>query len=166
MTSLTLFPDTPCTYPDTTTPAKKTGISNTPTTLAVFRNLTTIANLRAVLQRFDFIPANPSDDTIVTIQMVSVNNVVGGSWVDVVGSELDVNLTASSLTVIRPALTLYAQATQAHGNRPATGSLVESSTSNLGLELSKGNYFAIMASTDTISATVDLLWSVNWLERD
>lgn len=166
MSSLYLLPDTPCTYPTTTVIPKKVGVSSTPTVVAVFRNISEVANLRAILQRFDFIPTNPSADTIVSIQMAQVSNVTGGTWADIVGSELDINLSTTSLTVDKVALTLFSQATAGQGNTPATGTLAESITGSLGLELHKGYYFAIIASTDKAASTVDLLWSVNWLERD
>lgn len=156
----------PCAYPDTVGAAKTVGLSNTPYTLAVFRNNSSITNLRAVLQRFDFLPSNPSADTAVTIQMVPMAVATGGTWNSIVGSELEINTTPTSVTSPRAALTLYAQATASHGNTPASGGLAGTDAQALGLELPIGGTFAIFASTDTTGATVDLLWSVNWLEKD
>lgn len=156
----------PCAYPDSLGAAKTTGVSNTPTPVAVFRNQSSITNLRAVLQRFDFLPTNPSDDTAVTIQMIPMPTVTGGTWNAVAGSELEINTTATSVSGTRAALTLYAQATAAHGNTPATGGLMELDAQSLGLELPIGGTFAIFATTDATGVTVDLLWSVNWLEKD
>lgn len=166
MTSLVLYPDMPCAYPDSIGSAKITGVSNVPTPVAVFRNNSSISNLRAVLQRFDFLPNNPSGDTAVTIQMIPMVEVTGGTWTAITGSELEINTTATSVSGDRAALTLYAQATASHGNTPASGGLAGADAQALGLELPIGATFAIFATTEATGETVDLLWSVNWLEKD
>lgn len=166
MSSLVLYPDIPCAYPDSIGAAKVTGISNVSTPVAVFRNLSSIASLRAELQRFDFLPSNPSGDTAVVIQMVPQVDVTGGTWNSITGSELEINTTPTSVSGARAALTLYAQATASHGNTPAAGGLAGADADSLGLKLPVGGTFAIFASTEATGVTVDLLWSVNWLEKD
>ena len=166
MSTLVQLPDIPCAYPDSLGSAKKTGVSNTPTPIAVFRNESSINNLRALLQRFDFLPTNPSGDTAVAIQMVPQVEVTGGTWEAILGSELEINMTPASVSGTRSALTTYAQATQAHGNTPASAGLINMSSEFLGLILPVGMTFAIFAKTESAGQTVDLLWSVNWLEKD
>lgn len=166
MSTVTQYPDMPAAYPDALGINKTVGVSNVPTPLIVFRNNSTIPNLRAILQRFDFLPSNPSLDTAISIQLIPSVDVTGGAWVAVDGSQLEVNKTASSVSGSRAALTLFAQATAAHGNTPASGGLAETFAQSLGLEMPIGGSFAIFAMTDTATATADLLWSVNWLEKD
>tara|TARA_B110000977_G_scaffold187167_1_gene253975 strand:- start:8235 stop:8675 length:441 start_codon:yes stop_codon:yes gene_type:complete len=144
---------------------KVTGISNTPTLIAVFRNESSIANVRAVLQHMEFLPVNASANTPVVIQLVSNPTVTGGTWSSVAGSELEINQTAT-VTNGKVALTGYDSAVHQQGNQPAsTATAIEDATS-LGLRLFVGGKFAIFATTDTAAATCDLAWSVNWLEID
>lgn len=166
MTSLVLYPDIPCAYPDSLGEAIVTGVGNTPVPIAVFRNLSSVSNLRAILQRFDFLPSNPSGDTAVVIQMMPSVDVTGGTWTAIAGSELEINTTATSVSGSRAALTLYAQATASHGNTPASGGLAGADAQALGLELNYNMTFALFAKTIATGITVDLLWSVNWLEKD
>lgn len=167
MTSLTLYPDVPCAYPnDLTQDTVATNVGNTPKILAVFRNNSSVPNLRGVLQRFDFVPFNPTNDTLVHLHMVGLGDAVGGTWEPVGGySQFDINLTATAYTGGNVALTLFDYVVL--GNKTQPSSLAELDASSLGLELPNGgNTFAIVAHTDAVGETVDIAWSVNWLEKD
>lgn len=165
MSSITLYPDVPCHYPDTLGSEIVTGIGTTPTVLAVFRNISSIPNIRGVLRSFQFQPLNPSTDTLVTIQMVGQPTVTGGTWNSITNSVLEINQTATSVSGGVPALTEYSSVTDQHGNRPATAAFVGLDAQDLGLALYPNNgTFAIYASTE--QGTVDIAWSVNWIEKD
>ena len=165
MSSITLYPDVPCAYPTTLGENKATGIGNTPTPIACFRNNSSIPNLRAILQHFDFLPTNASDDTDVIIQMVGGVTATGGTWESITNSQLEINKTASVSGGL-PSLTMFASVVISHGNTPASGSLTDINAEALGLKLPIGFTFAIYASTTSVAATTDLLWSVNWIEKD
>lgn len=165
MSSITLYPDVPCAYPTTLGENRATGIGNTPTPIACFRNESTVPNLRAVLQHFDFLPTNASDDTDLVIQLVGGVTATGGTWETIPNSQLEINKTAT-VSGGYPALTINTSAIVSHGNTPASGSLVDIDAESLGLKLPIGGTFAIYATTNVVGATTDVLWSVNWVEKD
>lgn len=166
MTSIVQYPDTPCSYPTVAGANVTTGIGNTPKILAVFRNQSTIENLRGVMQRFSFLPFTPSADTLVTLQLVGGVTSTGGTWSPVGGlSMFDVNTTATGYTGGILGFTLYSGAHSDHGNTPADASISALDAEELGLVLPIGFEFAVIASTTTTSATVSAAWSVNWSER-
>ena len=168
MTTIIQHPDTPCTYPVDIVTNRTNGIGNTPVILAVFRNEATIPNLRAILQRLEFRALNIGDNTLVTFQLVN-NTVqaVGGTWVSVGGeSMLDVNTTATSIVGGQVGITIYETASVALGNTPPSASLAQIDAEGLGLVLHNGGQFALVAYTATPAATIDLAWTLNWLERD
>ena len=165
MTSLTLYPDMPCAYPNSVGEVVATAVGNTPKVLAVFRNNSSVASLRGLMQRFGFIVFNPSDDTLVTLQFVGGCTAVGGAWNPVGGvSHFDVNTAATGITGGLTALSVYDYAVL--GNKTAPSRLSAFDAEALGLELPVGQQFAIVASTRTTGETVDIAWSVNWLEKD
>ena len=158
--------DTPHCYPYTVGEAVKTSVGNTTIPIAIFRNTTTIPNLRALMQHLEILAYNPSADTPICIQLVGGVEEVGGAYVDIVGSELDVNTTATGFTGGQVALTLYTYSSASHGNTPASSSVSDVEASRLGLSLFTGQKFAIVASTLNTGATIDLAWAVNWIEKD
>ena len=165
MSSITLYPDAPCHFPDTLGAEIVTSVGTTPVVLAVFRNASSIPNIRGVLRSFQFQPANATDDTIVTFQMVGSPTVTGGTWNSITNSVLEINQTATSVSGGVPALTQYSSATAAHGNTPAAGSFAGLEASDIGLALYPDDgTFAIYAFTEV--GTVDVAWSVNWIEKD
>lgn len=167
MTSLTLYPDVPCAYPNTLGANITTGVGNTSKILAVFRNDSTVPSLRGVMQRFGFNVINQSADTLVTIQFVGGVTANGGVWTPVGGQSLfDINKTATGITGGIVALTRYTFATTAHGNQPPASVLPAEYASEMGLELPVGMQFAIVANISTAGATASIAWSVNWLEKD
>lgn len=165
MSSIIMHPDTPCCYPTALGINKVTGVSNSTTLIAAFRNESSIANLRANLQHMEFLSVNASADTPVTIQLVSNPIVTGGTWSSIVGSELEINQTGT-VSNGKVALTSYISAVHTQGNQPASSPTDVEDASDLGLSLFKGNIFAIFATTDIEATTCDLAWSVNWLEID
>ena len=165
MSSITLYPDIPCHYPDSLGAEIVTGVGTTPVVLATFRNASSIPNIRGVLRSFQFQPANASNDTIVTFQMVGNPTVTGGTWNSITNSVIEINQTATSVTGGVPALTQYSSATAAHGNTPAAGTFAGLDAHDMGLALYPNDgTFAIYAFTQT--GTVDVAWSVNWIEKD
>ena len=160
-----MHPDTPCCYPTALGINKVTGVSNSTTLIAAFRNESSIANLRANLQHMEFLSVNASADTPVTIQLVSNPIVTGGTWSSIIGSELEINQTGT-VSNGKVALTSYISAVHTQGNQPASSPTDVEDASDLGLSLFKGNIFAIFATTDIEATTCDLAWSVNWLEID
>jgi len=160
-----MHPDTPCCYPTALGINKVTGVSNSTTLIAAFRNESSIANLRANLQHMEFLSVNASADTPVTIQLVSNPIVTGGTWSSIVGSELEINQTGT-VSNGKVALTSYISAVHTQGNQPASSPTDVEDASDLGLSLFKNNIFAIFATTDIEATTCDLAWSVNWLEID
>ena len=165
MSSITLYPDIPCHYPDSLGAEIVTGVGTTPVVLAAFRNSSSIPNIRGVLRSFQFQPANASNDTIVTFQMVGNPTVTGGTWNSITNSVIEINQTATSVTGGVPALTQYSSATAAHGNTPAAGTFAGLDAHDMGLALYPNDgTFAIYAFTQT--GTVDVAWSVNWIEKD
>ena len=168
MTTILQSPDTPCSYPSALGANVTTAIGNTPKILAVFRNEAPIDSLRAILHRIDFAPITPSADTLITIQLVDGNGTAtGGTWVPIGGpSLLDINKTMTGYTGGTVAITMYAYGSSSHGNNPPSAPLLDMQTDNFGLSLYKGKQFALIASTQTVGATVSLAWAVNWLERD
>ena len=165
MSSIIMHPDTPCCYPTALGINKVTGVSNSTTLIAAFRNESSIANLRANLQHMEFLSVNASADTPVTIQLVSNPIVTGGTWSSIVGSELEINQTGT-VSNGKVALTSYISAVHTQGNQPASSPTDVEDASDLGLSLFKNNIFAIFATTDIEATTCDLAWSVNWLEID
>lgn len=165
MSSIIMHPDTPCCYPTALGINKVTGVSNSTTLIAAFRNESSIANLRANLQHMEFLSVNASADTPVTIQLVSNPIVTGGTWSSIIGSELEINQTGT-VSNGKVALTSYISAVHTQGNQPASSPTDVEDASDLGLSLFKGNIFAIFATTDIEATTCDLAWSVNWLEID
>jgi hypothetical protein len=164
MTSLTLYPDVPCSYPNTVGATITTAVTNSPKVLAVFRNDSSVLSLRGVMQRLDFSIFNPSGDTLVTLQLVGGGTAVGGSWDSVGGySQFDINTTATSFSGGTAALTTYDYVVL--GNKTLPSSLAPLDAENLGLVLPQGMQFAIIAFTEE-DETVDIAWSVNWLEKD
>jgi len=168
MTSIIQYPDTPCAYPTVAGANITTAIGNTPKVCAVFRNQSTVPNLRALMKRLDFAPVNASADTLITIQLVNgAVTAVGGAWTPVGGhSTLDINTTATGLTGGFVGVTVYSTITVGHGNTPPSGSLTDVNAESLGLSLYIGGQFAIVCSTQAAGATTGLAWTVNWLERD
>lgn len=160
-----MHPDTPCCYPTALGINKVTGVSNSTTLIAAFRNESSIANLRANLQHMEFLSVNASADTPVTIQLVSNPIVTGGTWSSIIGSELEINQTGT-VSNGKVALTSYISAVHTQGNQPASSPTDVEDAADLGLSLFKGNIFAIFATTDIEATTCDLAWSVNWLEID
>jgi hypothetical protein len=165
MSSITLYPDVPCSYP-TTVGLNETLVGDSSTLIAAFRNNSSIANLRAVLQTMHLLPHEPSADTLMTIQFIAQPTIIGGTWNSITGSELEINTTASSFISGKVALTVYSDVTRSHGNSPATASIANEDMSNLGLELYVGQAFAVVAQCETTSSTTHLAWSFNWLEKD
>ena len=167
MTSIIQYPDTPCTYPLVAGANITTAIGNTPKVCAVFRNQSTVPNLRALMTRFDLAPIGASADTLVTIQLVGNVTAIGGTWSAIGGySTLDINTTATGYTGGFIGVTVYSTATIAHGNTPPASSLADVNAEALGLVLPIGWQFAIICSTQVAGATINLAWTVNWLERD
>lgn len=167
MTSIVQYPDVPCSYPTTLGANITTAVGNTPKVIAVFRNESTIDSLRAIMQRFDFTPINPSADTLITLQLVGNGTAVGGTWTPIgTPSLLDINKTMTGFTGGIVGVTVYSSASSSHGNTPPSASLSNIDSESLGLALYKGRQFAIVASTQTVGATIDLAWAVNWLEKD
>ena len=167
MTSIIQYPDTPCAYPNILGANITTAIGNTPKVCAVFRNQSTIPNLRALLTRMDFSPVNASADTLITIQLVGGVTATGGAWSAVGGpSMLDINTTATGFTGGFVGVTVYSTITTGHGNTPPAAALTEVDAEALGLVLHIGGQFAVVCSTQTAGATTSLAWTVNWLERD
>jgi len=167
MTSIIQYPDTPCTYPVTVGANITTAIGNTPKVCAVFRNQSTVPNLRALMTRFDFAPVNASEDTLITIQLVGGVTATDGSWGSAGGaSMLDINTTATGFTGGFVGVTVYSTATVAHGNSPPSAALTQVDAESLGLGLYIGGQFAVVCSAQTAGATTDLAWTVNWIERD
>lgn len=167
MTTLNLYPNVPCSYPNSLTQdTVATSVGNTPKVIAVFQNNASTANLRGVLQRFDFTPFNPSGDTLLHIHMVGYGTPVGGAFAPVGGnSQFDINLTATDYTGGIVALTLFDYVVL--GNKTLPSSLTAVNAEELGLELhNSGTSFAIIAHTEAVGETVDIAWSVNWLEKD
>lgn len=164
MSSITLYPDIPCSYP-TTVGLNETLVGDSSTLIAAFRNNSSIANLRAVLQTMHLLPHEPSADTLMTIQFIALPTLTGGTWNAITGSELEINTTAS-ISGGKVALTVYSDVTRSHGNSPATASTANEDMSNLGLELYVGQAFAVVAQCETTSSTTHLAWSFNWLEKD
>jgi hypothetical protein len=164
MSSITLYPDVPCSYP-TTVGLNETLVGDSSTLIAAFRNNSSIANLRAVLQTMHLLPNEPSADTVMTIQFVALPTLTGGTWNAITGSELEINTTAS-ISGGKVALTLYSDIKRAHGNSRAAASTANEDMSNLGLELYVGQTFAVVAECETTSSTTHLAWSFNWLEKD
>ena len=164
MSSITLYPDVPCSYP-TTVGLNETIVGDSSTLIAAFRNNSSIDNLRAVLQTMHLVPHEPSDDTLMTIQFIALPTLTGGTWNAITGSELEIN-TAASISGGKVALTVYSDVKQSHGNSPATASTANEDMSNLGLELYVGQTFAVVAECETTSSTTHLAWSFNWLEKD
>ena len=157
--------DTPCCYPTALGINKVTGVSNSTTLIAAFRNESSVANLRANLQHMEFLATYASANTSVTIQLVSNPIVTGGTWSSVVGSELEINQTGT-VSNGKVALTSYITAVHAQGNQPASSPTAVEDAADLGLSLFKGNIFAIFASTAIAATTCDLAWAINWLEID
>ena len=166
MSSIILRSDVPCSYPTTVGANMVNSIGNTPVAVAIFKNTSTILNLRALMQNLELLTYNPSVSTAVTIQLVGGVEAVGGSFTSIDYSELEINTTATSFTGGRSALTLYSYASSSQGNTKATSSLSEVEAERLGLSLFEGQSFAVIASTIESGATVDLAWSVNWIEKD
>lgn len=167
MTSIIQYPDTPCAYPNTLGANITTAVGNTPKVCAVFRNQSTIPNLRALLTRLDFSPVNASADTLITIQLVGGVTATGGAWSPIGGqSMLDINTTATGFTGGFVGVTVYSTITTGHGNTPPAASLTEVNAEALGLVLHIGGQFAVVCSTQTAGATTSLAWTVNWIERD
>ena len=167
MTSIIQYPDTPCSYPTVAGANITTAIGNTPKVCAVFRNQSTVPNLRALLTRLDIAPTGASADTLVTIQLVGGVTAVGGTWSAVGGySTLDINTTATGYTGGFIGVTVYSTATISHGNTPPAASLAQVDAEALGLVLPIGGQFAFICSTQATGATTNLAWTVNWLERD
>jgi hypothetical protein len=165
MSSITLYPDIPCTYPDSLGAEIVTSVGTTPVVLGAFRNVSSIPNIRGILRSFKFQPANASDDTVVTYQMIGGPTVTGGTWVSITNSVIEINKTATSVTGGVTALTQYSSATAAHGNTPAAGSFAGIEAGDMGLALYPNDgTFAIYAFTQ--EGTVDVAWSVNWVEKD
>ena len=167
MTSIIQYPDTPCAYPNTLGANITTAVGNTPKVCAVFRNQSTVPNLRALMTRLDFAPVGASADTLLTIQLVGGVTATGGAWSAVGGpSMLDINTTATGFTGGFVGVTVYSTATVAHGNTPPSGALTDVNAESLGLVLPIGGQFAIVCSTQTAASTTGLAWTVNWIERD
>lgn len=166
MSSIILRADTPCSYPTAVGASIKTAVGNTATPIAIFKNTTTIDNLRGLMQKIEALTYNPSVDTAVCIQLVGGVEAVGGSFSAITGSELEINTTATGFTGGKTALTLYSYSSASHGNSPASSSATEVEAENLGLQLFVNQTFAIVAFTIANTATVDLAWSVNWIEKD
>ena len=165
MSSITLYPDIPCHYPDTIGAQIVSSVGTAPVVLAAFRNASSIPNMRGILRSFQFQPANASADTIVTFQMVGSPTITGGTWVSITNSVIEINKTASSVSGGIPAFTQYSSATAAHGNTPAAGSFAGIEAADMGLSLYPNDgTFAIYAFTQV--GTVDVAWSVSWIERD
>jgi hypothetical protein len=165
MTTITLMPDVPCCYPTTLGANITTVVGNTPKLLGVFRNESLDPVVRAILQTFNIVPHNPSADTLTTIQFVGLPDVAGGVWNGITGSHLEINTTAT-VTNGKVAFTEYSDVSAAHGNTPVSATFSSVDASGLGLVLYTGQTFAIFASTEEVGATVDIAWSVNWLEKD
>jgi len=168
MTSIIQYPDTPCTYPTVAGANITTAIGNTPKVCAVFRNQSTVPNLRALMTRLDFAPVDASANTLLTIQLVNgAVTAVGGVWTPVGGhSTLDINTTATGLTGGFVGVTVYSTITIGHGNTPPSAALTEVGAEPLGLSLYIGGQFAVVCSTQAAGATTSLAWTVNWIERD
>ena len=165
MTTIALRADVPGCYP--TTPGFDTTkqITTAVTTLAVFSNISVVENLRAILKHISYTAYNPSADTLVTFQLVSNPTVVGGSFVSILGSELILNLTAT-ITGGKACSTLQTFITTSQGNSPQQASYTNIEAVLLGLELHKGDSFALVANTRTALSTANIAWSANWLEVD
>ena len=157
--------DTPCCFPTSLGINKTIGISNTPTLIAAFRNESSIPNIRGQLQRMEFLPINASADTPVAIQIISAPTVTGGTWNSIIGSELEINQTAS-ISNGKVSLTNYISAVHQQGNQPSSTATSVEDAISLGLRLLVGGTFAIVATTDIAATTCDLAWSLNWLEID
>ena len=166
MSSIILRADIPCSYPTSVGASIKTAVGNTATPIAIFKNMSTIDNLRAVMQKIDTLTYNPSSDTAFCVQLVAGVEAVGGSYSAITGSELQVNTTATGFTGGIASLTLYNYCSAAHGNNPSAASVTEIEAESLGLSLFVNQTFAIVAFTIASTATVDLAWSVNWTEKD
>ena len=166
MTTVSLHVDHPSNYPTSLGANISTGISATPAPIAVFRNNSTVPNLRAILQIIHFAALNISEDTLITVQLVGGGVATGGSWAAIANSDLEINKTMTAYVGGIPSLTLYSQAHDSQGNNPETSVTWFTSVENLGLTLPVGQEFAIIATTSVAAATVDIAWSVNWLEKD
>lgn len=166
MTTLNQYPDVPCAYPNTVGSNITTGIGNTPKVLAVFRNDSSITSLRGIMQRFAMTIFNPTGDSLVTIQFVGGGTAVGGTWNPVGGQSMfDINVTATEYTGGAVALTLADFVVLANKTLPSALTPVDATS--LGLELKDGGAtFAIVAFTEAVGETVDMEWTVNWLEKD
>lgn len=166
MSSLVQYPDVPCSYPNSLTQdTVATNVGNTPVVLAVFQNNSSVANLRGILQRFNFVPFNPTNDTLLHIHMVGFGTPVGGSFAPIGGYSLfDINTTATDYTGGTVALTMFDYVVL--GNKTQPSSLSSLDASALGLELPVGQSFAIVAHTEAVGESVDIAWTVNWLEKD
>jgi hypothetical protein len=166
MSSIILRADTPCSYPTAVGASIKTAVGNTATPIAIFKNMSSIDNLRALMQNLEILTYNPSSDTVTCVQLVGGVEAVGGSFSAITGSELQVNTTATGFTGGKVALTLHNYSSSSHGNSPSTASVTDVEAERLGLSLFVNQTFAIVAFTIASSATVDLAWSVNWIEKD
>lgn len=157
----------PYSYPITVGSNITTGVSNTTKILACFRSKDTVKNILASLSLFQFTVFNPSEDTLVTIQMVGGITSTGGSWSDInSGSGLEINKTATSYTGGLPKITLYSYATTSHGvnSQGSTPSNIDAEL--LGLLITENQEFAIVATTTTVGSTASIAWSVNWIEKN
>lgn len=166
MTTLNLYPNVPCAYPNTLTQdTVATSVGNTPTVLAVFQNNSSVPNLRGLMQRFSFTPFNPSNDTLLHIHMIGFGTPTGGTFTPVGGySQFNINTTATDYTGGTVALTMFDYVVL--GNKTQPSSLSSLDAASLGLELPVGQTFAIVAHTEAVGETVSLAWTVNWLEKD
>ena len=157
--------DVPCSYPVALGLNITTGINNTPKLLGVFRNESSINSLTAILQIIQAIAHSPNIDTVVAIQFLALPSATGGVWSSITGSELEVNKTAT-VTGGKVASTLYCSVSEAHGSSSELTTLADLNAKDLGLELKKGQKFAIYATTGESGATCSVAWAVNWIEKD
>ena len=159
------MPDTPCCYPTVVGVNQTLAVGTTPKLIAAFRNNSSIPSLRGILQRIGLKPHDANADTLVTIQFIAMPTLTGGTWEAVTGSHLEIN-TTSTFSGGKVAYTTFSYAHQQHGNTPADASTSNIDAMGMGLEMYVGQTFAIVAFTEDAASTVDIAWTLNWLERD
>jgi hypothetical protein len=164
MSTFNVLPDIPVSYPMDIGAKIHTGVTTTPEVIGVFYNTSQQTPVTALLQSLHFSPHNASADTLVTLQLVSGATVQGGTFEVLPGSVVQVK-SSGYISAGAVAMTLYSNATAGHGNTPPSASFANEDAASNGLYLAPGQTFAIVASTTTVSATVDIAWSVNWVEQ-
>ena len=159
------LPDRPVGYPATPGTNTTTAIGTAVTLIAAFKNVSSVATLKAILKTMHYLAYSPSADTTFQFELVGNPTVTGGTWTAIPGSGLQINTTATISGGVS-AMTTFGFAATAQGNQPQTISLSILEAEDAGLTLTIGQEFAIVANTHVALSTLEIMWSAHWVEID